>query len=61
MNRQESEVSTDMSGGGKKKRKKYVFLDKYEEFKSKTETNLRALYLLHILQILTLIATYMYK
>lgn len=61
MNRQEEEAVTDKSGNSKKKRKKYVFLDKYEEFRTSTNMNIIVLYVLQALQILALIATYMYK
>lgn len=61
MNRQEEEAVTDISGGSKKKRKKYVFLDKHEEFKTSTNTNIRLLYVLQILQMIALVAACMYK
>lgn len=61
MNKIESEGVTDMSGGNRKKRKKYVFLDKFEDHKRRTESNIRALYILCILQTLALITGLLFK
>lgn len=51
MNKHESEDVTARSGG-MKKRKKFVFLDKFEEYKTATNKRILKLWIAYILQVL---------
>jgi hypothetical protein len=61
MNTNKEEASTDISGAGKKKRKKYVFLDKFEDFKHKCYTMFKTLVWLHVVELAAIIFMFLNK